>query len=134
MSALFRQLILGSLLSGLSIVASPALAQDGEAPPPPPIPETDTPTTAANRGQPEPLPPKVQDEQLEPTVTIRKEGNKTYEEYRYDGRIYMIKVTPAGGPPYYLFDTDGDGDLETHSDDQRGQPVKPVYWKLKEWK
>jgi len=126
-----RQILAAFWLGSLGLYASGALAQQ-DAPPPPPIPETDT-KPAPDSQRPEPLPPKITDEQLEPTVTIRKEGDKTYEEYRMEGRIYMIKVTPRNGPPYYLIDTDGDGNLETHSDDQRGQPVKPVYWKLKEW-
>lgn len=133
MSALSRPLFSTALLASLAIVSTLALAQQ-EAPPPPPIPETDTPPAPpAVDSNNEPLPPKIVDEELEPTVTIRKEKGITYEEYRADGRIYMIKVTPPGGVPYYLLDTDGDGNLETHSDDQRGQPVKPVYWKLKEW-
>lgn len=132
-----RLAICAGMLITLSMHTTLASAQSNDAPPPPPIPETDTPRATGadtNANGIQPLPPKVQDEELEPTVTIRREGSKTYEEYRADGRIYMIKVTPDNGPPYYLLDTDGDGNLETHNDDQRGQPVKPVYWKLKEWK
>ena len=79
-----------------------------------------------------PLPPKVQDEQLEPTVTIREEEGEQIEEYRYNGQVYMVKVTPRVGPPYYLIDSDGDGNLET-SPSKGLDPVKPVYWKIKEW-
>ena len=32
----------------------------------------------------------------------------------------MIKVNPARGTPYYLVDTDGDGNLETRFNDLRG--------------
>lgn len=80
----------------------------------------------------QPLPPKVQDEQLEPTVTIREEEGEQIEEYRYNGQVYMVKVTPRVGPPYYMIDTDGDGNLET-SPSKGLDPVKPVYWKIKEW-
>ena len=134
MSAQSRLFLTAALFISLAIVSTLAQAQQ-EAPPPPPIPETDTPRVEPPPVDPnnEPLPPKIVDEELEPSVTIRQEEGITYEEYRADGRIYMIKVTPKNGFPYYLLDTDGDGDLETHSDDQRGQPVKPVYWKLKEW-
>lgn len=138
MSAPLRSALFASLVGGMVLYAAQLPARQ-DAPPPPPIPEHETESTkpppAARRlgdGN-DPLPPKIVDEELEPSVTIRKEGDITYEEYRADGRIYMIKVTPAGGVPFYLLDTDGDGNLETHSDDQRGQPVKPVYWKLKEW-
>ena len=81
----------------------------------------------------EPLPPKIQDEQLEPTVTIREEEDRRIEEYRMNGRVYMIKVTPKKGIPYYYMDTDGDGKLELDLDQQALNPVQPVHWKIKEW-
>lgn len=51
-----------------------------------------------------PPPPKVQEgEPLdEPEVTIRKKGTDTVEEYRMNGQLYMMKVTPEHGVPYYL--------------------------------
>jgi hypothetical protein len=82
----------------------------------------------------EPLPPKIQNEQLEPTVTIREEEDRRIEEYRMNGRVYMIKVTPKKGVPYYYIDTDGDGQLELDMDQQALNPVQPVHWKIKEWK
>lgn len=45
----------------------------------------------------------------EPQVTITKETEQTIEEYRVGGRLYMIKVTPKAGAPYYLVDDRGDG-------------------------
>jgi hypothetical protein len=81
----------------------------------------------------EPLPPKIQDEQIEPTVTIREEEDRRIEEYRMNGRVYMIKVTPKKGIPYYYMDTDGDGQLELDLDQQALNPVQPVHWKIKEW-
>lgn len=82
----------------------------------------------------EPLPPKVQGEQFEPTVTIREEEDRRIEEYRMNGQIYMIKITPEKGVPYYYIDTDGDGQLELDMTQQALNPVQPVYWKIKEWK
>jgi hypothetical protein len=82
----------------------------------------------------EPLPPKVQGEQIEPTVTIREEEDRRIEEYRMNGQIYMIKVTPENGVPYYYIDTNGDGKLELDMTQQALNPVQPVYWKIKEWK
>ncbi len=81
----------------------------------------------------EPLPPKIQDEQLQPTVTIREEEDRRIEEYRRNGRVYMIKVIPNKGVPYYYMDTDGDGQLELDMDQQALNPVQPVHWKIKEW-
>jgi len=92
---------------------------------PPPIP----PEAAADV----PIPPKIQDEQLEPTVTIREEEERTIEEYRFNGQVYMVKITPKVGIPYYYIDTDGDGKLELDADKQALNPVQPVYWKVKEW-
>ena len=45
----------------------------------------------------------------EPGVTITKETGQTIEEYRVGGRLYMIKVIPKHGKPYYLVDDRGDG-------------------------
>jgi len=104
---------------------------------PPDIPPEDaaerpgTPAVAP-AGDAEALPPKVQDEQLEPSVTIRDEEGKRIEEYSQNGRVYMVKVTPENGIPYYYIDSDGDGRLETTPAKDLEQ-VRPVYWKVKEW-
>jgi hypothetical protein len=37
----------------------------------------------------------------EPEVTITKQAEQTVEEYRANGRLYMIKITPKMAP-YYL--------------------------------
>lgn len=57
----------------------------------------------------EPPPPLSDEEVMEPEVTIRKRGEDTVEEYRVNGHLYMVKVTPAIGPSYYLVDRDGNG-------------------------
>ena len=44
-----------------------------------------------------------------PEVTITKETEQTVEEYRAGGKLYMIKITPKHGVPYYLVDDLGDG-------------------------
>lgn len=45
----------------------------------------------------------------EPQVTITKKTDQTVEEYRSHGKLYMIKITPSHGKPYYLVDERGDG-------------------------
>lgn len=45
----------------------------------------------------------------EPEITIIKQTELTIEEYRSGGRLYMIKVVPKVGAPYYLVDDRGDG-------------------------
>ncbi len=62
--------------------------------------------------EPPPPPPGVQaDPALEPQVTISKRGEDTVEEYRLNGKLYMVKVTPAHGKSYYLIDEKGDGKM-----------------------
>jgi len=66
-------------------------------------------------GKLEPLPPPpamdnaANDADNEPEVTITKQTEQTVEEYRVGGRLYMIKITPKVGKPYYLVDDRGDG-------------------------
>ncbi|MFA7351059.1 MAG: DUF2782 domain-containing protein [Methylotenera sp.] len=45
----------------------------------------------------------------EPQVTIIKKQGETIEEYRINGQLYMMKITPAHGVPYYLHKEDQDG-------------------------
>jgi hypothetical protein len=78
------------------ILALPAAAQN-RAPDLQPVPE------------PPPPPPGVSDPSLEPQVTITKRGADKVEEYRMNGKLYMLKVTPPHGKPYYLIDHRGDG-------------------------
>ena len=59
--------------------------------------------------EPPPPPPGMADTVDEPQVTIRKRGEDKVEEYRMNGRLYMVKVTPPHGKPYYLVDRKGNG-------------------------
>ncbi len=64
-------------------------------------------------------------------VAVRTEKNgDTIEEYRVAGNLRMVKVTPARGAAYYLYDSDGDGRLDKSKDNVN---VSPVYWKLYGW-
>ncbi|HXZ96559.1 MAG TPA: DUF2782 domain-containing protein [Burkholderiales bacterium] len=73
-----------------------------------------------------PPPPQPQsDQSLEPEVTIIKRGEETIEEYRMHGRLYMVKVTPATGIPYYLVDENGTGRFIR---DDTANPVKVPMW------
>ena len=63
---------------------------------------------------PEPPPPPpgyVPDPALEPEVTITTRGENKVEEYRINGQLYMMKITPPNGAPYYLVDVTGDGTM-----------------------
>ena len=56
-----------------------------------------------------PPPPGMVADDLEPQVTITKRGNDQVEEHRVNGKLYMMKITPSHGVPYYLIDEKGDG-------------------------
>ncbi|MGM0594254.1 MAG: DUF2782 domain-containing protein [Pseudomonadota bacterium] len=95
-------------------------------------------STAASAQQEIPLPPPLpdsvpagSDQELEPEVTIIRRGDDTIEEYRVSGQLYMIKITPAMGKPYYLVDTDGDGSLETRRNGLDNPEV--VQWRIFTW-
>lgn len=65
----------------------------------------------------------------EPEVTIIKQTELTVEEYRSGGRIYMIKVTPKIGAPYYLVDDRGDGKFARQESLDSG--FRPPRWIIK---
>jgi len=68
----------------------------------------------------------------EPEVNIIHRKNTTIEEYRINGRLRYVKITPKNGKPYYLVDKDGDGELETRHSDLDGIP--PINeWILLKW-
>lgn len=58
-----------------------------------------------------PPPTIIGDDQLsaEPEVTIVQKKGETVEEYRINGQLYMMKVTPAHGVPYYMHKEDQNG-------------------------
>jgi len=79
---------------------STAPAAKPAVPPPPPPPENYRPPRGGE--------PARETEDFEPEVTIRTRGTEIHEEYRYNGQLYMVKVTPARGRPYFLiFDERG---------------------------
>lgn len=68
--------------------------------------------------EPVPGPPVLPDpmetgENIEPVVTIVHKEDAVFEEYRINGVLYMVKVTPIVGSSYYLMDTNGDGQLNS---------------------
>ncbi len=83
------------LLFALAVVAGAASAQ----------------TPADKPAAVDPKPPVVEplDNDIEPQVTIRQRDGATVEEYRVNGRLYKIRVTPTRGAPYILVDPTGEG-------------------------
>jgi len=77
---------------------------------------------------PEPL---ADGESMEPEVNIIQKEDRTIEEYSHNGAVYMVKVIPKIGKPYYYIDTDGDGSLESKEFDWEFHNVPN--WILLEW-
>jgi len=96
------------------VFCTPVVAQTGEdAPPPPQVDVSDT-------------------DPVDPDITILEEEDRVIYEYRSsEGQLLMVKVVPKQGKPYYLLDTDGDGELDTQQYDPRHVAVQ--MWELFRW-
>lgn len=71
-------------------------------------------------------------EGIEPEVTIIETESEVITEYRIRGKLYMVKIDPLVGPPYFMFDTDGDGQLDAEED--RGvHNLSVPQWLLFSW-
>lgn len=82
--------------------------------------------------EPPPPPPGYEpDPALEPQVTIIQRGADTVEEYRINGRLYMMRVTPPRGRPYYLVDLEGHGQFVRRDD--LHPSVRPPMWVIHQW-
>jgi len=82
--------------------------------------------------EPPPPPPGLElDPSLEPQVTIQRRATETVEEFRIRGRLYMVKVTPAHGVPYYLIDENGRGDFTRRDTYDTG--TRPPMWVIHTW-
>ncbi|MCO5762755.1 MAG: DUF2782 domain-containing protein [Gammaproteobacteria bacterium] len=74
----------------------------------------------------------LRESDLAPDVTLKEHENRTVQEYRINGRLYKVRITPSVGAPYYLVDQDGSGDLSWHSGS--GPAVTQVpQWVLMRW-
>jgi hypothetical protein len=67
----------------------------------------------------------------QPDITIRDDGENKIEEFRVNGKLYAIRVTPKIGPPYTMIDKDGTGHFEPS--DPAGETVHPPRWTLFEF-
>lgn len=105
----------------LCVLAFPVYAVDDKPPRLESVPEV-----------PEPPLPVESGETLEPDITIIRKGKSTIQEYRRGGKLYMIKVIPDIGPPYYFIDTNGDGSMDVRGSDlDRSSNIN--MWKILEW-
>ena len=105
----------------LYLITLPVLAVDERPPSVDPVPEVPD------------LPLPVQSgEDMEPDITIIRKSKKTIQEYRRGGKLYMVKIIPDVGPPYYFIDSDGDGSMDVRGNDlDKGARVN--MWKILEW-
>lgn len=101
-----------SLLAGL---ANAQVTEEERAPAPPPLPET-----------------AAEAVEVQPEVVIRQTAYGVAQEYRFNGRLYMVRIKPRVGPEYFLIDNDGDGYLESRYNQQLGG-VNPPMWRLFSW-
>ncbi len=97
-------LILAALCASTYAADKP---QEFKAAPPPPTMDAKDANDAKNG--PDARNPQEEPVPGEPQVTITTQKEQTIEEYRVGGKLYMIKVTPKHGVPYYLVDDLGDG-------------------------
>ena len=82
-----------------------------------PVPEVDTSS----------LPPGIGEEK--PLVTIRRQEGTEFKEYRVNGQLRAVKVTPKVGPVYWLIQRDGQ--MIRH--DGPGQHLTVPTWLVLEW-
>jgi hypothetical protein len=102
----YSVLLLTLMLSGLAVAAAPS----DHPPELKPVPD----------GPPGP----------EDVVTIKPSAQGRVVEYRANGKLYMLKVIPKVGKPYFLIDPRGDGRFER----QETLPgLQPPMWVLKEF-
>ncbi len=101
-------LLLSLLFSGLAVAAAPS-----DRPP---------------ELQPVPDGPPGPDDA--PAVTVKPSGQGKVEEYRAHGKLYMLKVTPKVGKPYYLIDPSGEGRFVRH---ETLPGLQPPLWTVKEF-
>jgi hypothetical protein len=105
----YALLLAGLLASGIAVAETPS----DRPPEMPPVPEG-----AA-----------VEDEA--PAITIKPTGEGMVEEYRIRGKLYMLKVTPRVGRPYFLVDPTGDGHF-VHRD-FLDSGFRPPMWVIREF-
>ena len=76
--------------------------------------------------------PVVSGQPIEPEVTIIRREKELIQEYRLNGRLYMVKITPSIGKPYYLVDKNGDGTMESRFTEDYERFTVPQ-WVLFSW-
>ena len=120
---MYTRFLIAVLIAAVSLPAWPQASGTQKPPVLQPLPDLPPP--------PPPPPGYERDPALEPQVTITKRGDNTVEEYRIGGKLYMVKITPPDGTPYYLIDRHGDGVFERQ--DSIGTVLRPPMWVIHSW-
>lgn len=102
-------LLLTLLLSGLAVAATPS-----DRPP-----------------ELKPVPDGAPGPDDAPAVTIKPSSQGRVVEYRANGKLFMLKVIPKVGKPYYLIDSKGDGQFARQESLDSG--MRPPMWVIKEF-
>jgi hypothetical protein len=106
--------------------AWPVFAQSTERPKPPgTMPLEEVPP-------PPPMTSIEPGDEPEPQVSTRTQGDETIQEYRANGKLYMMRVTPKHGHPYVLMDNKGDGTF-VRQDNPLDSGVRVPQWVLLEF-
>lgn len=117
----------------LLVISHASMAAE-DIPAPPSVNKAEENFTETNRVETIPAIPDEADDSRnipEPEVRIIHKKDTVIEEYRVNGRLRFVKITPSRGKPYYMVDTDGDGVLETRNDNFTNPPINQ--WILLEW-
>jgi len=110
---IFKQALIVAMLLCSTTLLAEQLPKKAAVPPPPVIPDEGT-----------------DQQRIKADVIIRKGKNKVVEEYRVNGALYMIKVTPKVGKPYYIRYPDGESGRAIRHE---LRDINTPYWKLFEW-
>lgn len=97
------------------LFAAPVLAQDKKPADLQPVPDVPPPPPGINLDA---------GPDVEQRIVLRPEGEAV--EYRVGGKLFMIKVTPTIGKPYFLVDHKGDGSFAKQEGLDSG--VRPPQW------
>ncbi|MCX7207991.1 MAG: DUF2782 domain-containing protein [Proteobacteria bacterium] len=104
-----RPILLSLLLSSTVFAAAPSDA-------PPPLPATESEAKVLET----------------PEIRVIEKADATIAEYRLRGKLYMVKVTPKVGLPYFLIDKEGQGRFD-RSDDLGGSNLSVPRWVIFEF-
>jgi len=123
----------------LNLLAYQAIAEE-DALPPPVATESEVEAVDRSADSVQETAPDLRDELRTPdknaAVDVRSYQRKDgadITEYAIRGRVFKIKVQPAGGfPAYYLYDQDGDGVFEQRLPGG-GKRISPPTWVLQEF-